>query len=223
MTLLICRTCPRYDVPNNGDFRRALDAQIALTLRAVGGLTTRQIAAAAGVAEGTIFSVFPDKPLGPVIPFDRAVYAQWRCYWPFGGGMFTDLFVHQTTHMIAAMGVRYPARVVGAGVVGGAEDIAEAVEGEAAIGEARVRLALEGVETMELPAAARLGRPDQFAFLRVPIRRAEGVPAGKVPAFERSVGMEGWSIGVDGRDGGKHNDQQKPQKISMSHDLSFSQ
>lgn len=54
-------------------------------------------------------------PLGPQIPFDRAVYGQWRCYWPFGGGMFTDLFVHQTTHMIAAMGVRYPARVVGAG------------------------------------------------------------------------------------------------------------
>src|SRR5205807_7485 len=57
-------------------------------------------------------------PLGPgpkEMPFDRAVFAQWRCYWPFGGGMFTDLFVHQTTHMIAAMGVRYPARVVGAG------------------------------------------------------------------------------------------------------------
>jgi predicted dehydrogenase len=49
------------------------------------------------------------------MPFDRAVYGQWRCYWPFGGGMFTDLFVHQTTHMISAMGVRYPARVVGAG------------------------------------------------------------------------------------------------------------
>jgi predicted dehydrogenase len=48
-------------------------------------------------------------------PFDRAVWAQWRCYWPFGGGMFTDLFVHQTTHLISAMGVRYPARVVGAG------------------------------------------------------------------------------------------------------------
>lgn len=29
MTLLICRTCPRYDVPANGEFRRALDAQIA--------------------------------------------------------------------------------------------------------------------------------------------------------------------------------------------------
>ncbi len=56
--------------------------------------------------------------LGPTpeqMPFDRAVWAQWRCYWPFGGGMFTDLFVHQTTHLIAAMGVRYPARVVGAG------------------------------------------------------------------------------------------------------------
>jgi predicted dehydrogenase len=56
--------------------------------------------------------------LGPTpqeMPFDRAVYAQWRCYWPFGGGMFTDLFVHQTTHLIAAMGVRYPARVVGGG------------------------------------------------------------------------------------------------------------
>jgi len=58
------------------------------------------------------------QPLGPTpqeMPFDRAVWAQWRCYWPFGGGMFTDLFVHQTTHLIAAMGVRYPGRVVGAG------------------------------------------------------------------------------------------------------------
>ena len=48
-------------------------------------------------------------------PFDRAVFAQWRCYWPFGGGMFTDLFVHQVTHLIKAMGVRYPRRVVGGG------------------------------------------------------------------------------------------------------------
>jgi hypothetical protein len=29
--------------------------------------------------------------------------------------MFTDLFVHQTTHLIAAMGLRFPGRVVGAG------------------------------------------------------------------------------------------------------------
>src|SRR5262245_66641018 len=33
------------------------------------------------------------------MPFDRAVWAQWRCYWPFGGGLFTDLFVHPTTHL----------------------------------------------------------------------------------------------------------------------------
>jgi predicted dehydrogenase len=64
------------------------------------------------------FSVMPGVPLGPKPDqqaFDRAVFAQWRCYWPFGGGMFTDLFVHQTTHMIAAMGVRFPSRVVGGG------------------------------------------------------------------------------------------------------------
>jgi predicted dehydrogenase len=61
---------------------------------------------------------FLGKPIGPSPqeqPFDRAVYAQWRCYWPFGGGMFTDLFVHQVTHLISAMGVRYPHRVVGGG------------------------------------------------------------------------------------------------------------
>jgi predicted dehydrogenase len=66
---------------------------------------------------GTGFECAGEK-IGPnekEMPFDRAVWAQWRCYWPFGGGMFTDLFVHQTTHLIAAMGVRYPRRVVGAG------------------------------------------------------------------------------------------------------------
>lgn len=66
---------------------------------------------------GSDFEVAGEK-LGPTpeeMPFDRAVWAQWRCYWPFGGGMFTDLFVHQTTHLIAAMGVRYPRRVVGGG------------------------------------------------------------------------------------------------------------
>ena len=67
---------------------------------------------------GHQFKGVDGQPLGPTqkeVPFDRAVWAQWRCYWPFGGGMFTDLFVHQTTHLIAAMGVRFPARVVGAG------------------------------------------------------------------------------------------------------------
>ena len=53
--------------------------------------------------------------LAPEMPFDRAKFAQWRCYWAFGAGMFTDLFVHRTTSMLAATGLRFPARVVGAG------------------------------------------------------------------------------------------------------------
>jgi predicted dehydrogenase len=58
---------------------------------------------------GTEFSLAPD------MPFDRAKFAQWRCYWQFGAGMFTDLFVHRTTSMLAATGLRFPGRVVGAG------------------------------------------------------------------------------------------------------------
>lgn len=53
--------------------------------------------------------------LAPDMPFDRAIFKQWRCYWPFGSGMYTDLFVHRTTVMLKASGLRYPARVVGAG------------------------------------------------------------------------------------------------------------
>jgi predicted dehydrogenase len=58
---------------------------------------------------GTDFGLAPD------MPFNRAKYAQWRCYWEFGGGMYTDLFVHQLTHVLQAVGVRFPRRVVGAG------------------------------------------------------------------------------------------------------------
>jgi predicted dehydrogenase len=53
--------------------------------------------------------------LAPDMPFDRAKFGQWRCYWQFGAGMFTDLFVHRTTSMLAATGLRFPGRVVGAG------------------------------------------------------------------------------------------------------------
>lgn len=56
-----------------------------------------------------------DLGLAPDMAFDRAKFAQWRCYWPFGSGMFTDLFVHRTTSMLRATGLRFPARVVGAG------------------------------------------------------------------------------------------------------------
>ncbi len=53
--------------------------------------------------------------LAPDMPFDRAKFAQWRCYWSFGSGLFTDLFVHRTTSMLLATGLRFPGRVVGAG------------------------------------------------------------------------------------------------------------
>ena len=53
--------------------------------------------------------------LAPEMPFDRAIYAQWRRFWPFGSGMYTDLFVHRTTSMLKATGLRFPERVVGAG------------------------------------------------------------------------------------------------------------
>ena len=47
-----------------------------------------------------------DPANSPVRP--GRLWAQWRCYWPFGGGMFTDLFVHQTTHMIRGDGRPLP-------------------------------------------------------------------------------------------------------------------
>ncbi len=56
-----------------------------------------------------------EEGLSAEIPFDRAVFAQWRRFWPFGSGMFTDLFVHRTTTMMKATGLRYPARVTGSG------------------------------------------------------------------------------------------------------------
>ncbi|MEM9588211.1 MAG: Gfo/Idh/MocA family oxidoreductase [Planctomycetota bacterium] len=56
-----------------------------------------------------------NEDLAPEMPFDREVYAQWRRFWPFGSGMFTDLFVHRTTSMLKGTGLRLPGRVAGAG------------------------------------------------------------------------------------------------------------
>jgi predicted dehydrogenase len=53
--------------------------------------------------------------LAPKMPFDRARYAQWRCYWPFGTGPFGELFVDRLTQMLAATGVRFPRRVTAGG------------------------------------------------------------------------------------------------------------
>ena len=58
---------------------------------------------------GTQFGLADD------MPFDRAKFGQWRCYWPFGHGLYSDLFVQQLTRMLVAAGVRYPRRVVSSG------------------------------------------------------------------------------------------------------------
>jgi predicted dehydrogenase len=61
---------------------------------------------------------FAGQPVGPSpreLPFDRAAFAQWRCLSSFSGGPLTDLLAHPITHMIAAMGVRFPARVAAGG------------------------------------------------------------------------------------------------------------
>ena len=58
------------------------------------------------------------EPIGPTPqkrPFDRAVFAQWRCYRPFSGGPFTDLLSHPAARLLAATGLRNPYRVTAAG------------------------------------------------------------------------------------------------------------
>jgi predicted dehydrogenase len=56
-----------------------------------------------------------EEGLAPMMPFDRATYGQWRCYWPFSAGMLGDLFLHRVTAMLKATGLRYPGRVVSGG------------------------------------------------------------------------------------------------------------
>ncbi len=57
-------------------------------------------------------------PIGPdprAFPFDRAAFAQWRCFSAFSGGPFSDLYVHQVTRLLAATGLRFPGKVTGSG------------------------------------------------------------------------------------------------------------
>ena len=56
-----------------------------------------------------------DEGFHPEVPFDRSIFGQWRCYWAFGYGMYSDLFVHRVTGMLKATGLRTPGRVVGGG------------------------------------------------------------------------------------------------------------
>jgi predicted dehydrogenase len=56
-----------------------------------------------------------EEGLTPDRSFDRQVYAQWRCYWPYSLGMMGDLFVHRITCLLKATGLRMPGRVVAGG------------------------------------------------------------------------------------------------------------
>ncbi|HEY1066405.1 MAG TPA: Gfo/Idh/MocA family oxidoreductase [Pirellulales bacterium] len=56
-----------------------------------------------------------ERGLNPETPFDRAKFAQWRCYWSFGSGPFGELMTPRVTEMLLALGATYPRRVVGSG------------------------------------------------------------------------------------------------------------
>ena len=56
MTLLICRTCPRYDAPVSGAFRRAVDSAIATNPAADTGLV-RHVHCLGGCPENGVAAV----------------------------------------------------------------------------------------------------------------------------------------------------------------------
>jgi len=58
---------------------------------------------------GTEFGLAPD------LPFDRALFAQWRCSWAFSHGLYSELFVQKLTLLLQALGLRYPGRVTASG------------------------------------------------------------------------------------------------------------
>lgn len=51
----------------------------------------------------------------PQRPFDRERYFRWRKYWDYSGGIATDLFYHQLSHLQIALGPEFPKRVSAGG------------------------------------------------------------------------------------------------------------
>ena len=51
----------------------------------------------------------------PKRPFDKERYFRWRKYWDYSGGIATDLFYHQLSHMQIALGPEFPKRVSAGG------------------------------------------------------------------------------------------------------------
>jgi predicted dehydrogenase len=54
-------------------------------------------------------------PPPSALPFDRKTFAQWRCLSAFSSGPISDLLIHPATKLLAATGLRFPSRVIGAG------------------------------------------------------------------------------------------------------------
>jgi predicted dehydrogenase len=54
-------------------------------------------------------------PPPSALPFDRKTFAQWRCLSAFSSGPISDLLYHPAAKLLAATGLRFPQRVVGAG------------------------------------------------------------------------------------------------------------
>jgi predicted dehydrogenase len=53
--------------------------------------------------------------LAPKRDWQAPRYFQYRCYWDYSGGVATDLFFHQLSFLVKAMGVGMPQQVVSAG------------------------------------------------------------------------------------------------------------
>ena len=51
----------------------------------------------------------------PKRPFDKERYFRWRKYWDYSGGIATDLFYHQLSHLQIALGPEFPSRVSAGG------------------------------------------------------------------------------------------------------------
>lgn len=51
----------------------------------------------------------------PQRPFDKERYFRWRKYWDYSGGIATDLFYHQLSHLQIALGPEFPKRVSAGG------------------------------------------------------------------------------------------------------------
>ena len=51
----------------------------------------------------------------PARPFDKERFFRWRKYWDYSGGIATDLFYHQLSHLQIALGPEFPSRVMAGG------------------------------------------------------------------------------------------------------------